>query len=224
MILRVLQQAAKAKSIDKVYVATDHTPIAKLAQDAGFHALMTPEDCASGTDRIAAALPQIQGPTPRLVVNIQGDEPVIDPLDIDALVDESLASGRPMGTLARPFVDLKRFDDPNVVKVVRAGDGRALYFSRAPIPHGGGQPLMHIGLYAYVPPALKQLSVTPPTELEISERLEQLRALDLGIDIHVALATSSRASIAVDIPDDVGRVEAALRDIEEKEVVSCDQK
>ena len=221
MIVRVLQQAAKAQYVDEVYVATDHEPIAKLAEKAGFAALMTPPECASGTDRIAAGLEQIRGGEPSLIVNIQGDEPIIEPDDIDALIRESINSQCPMGTLARPFPSLERFHDPNVVKVVRAQNGRALYFSRAPIPHNGAQPLMHVGLYAYVPPALRKLSAAAPTELELCERLEQLRALELGIDIHVALATSTRPSIAVDIPDDIERVEAALRNINLEEVSSA---
>jgi len=210
MIVRVLQQSSQASSLDQVYAATDDKRIAEVVEGAGFSVIMTPAECASGTDRIAAAMDQIAGEEPSLVVNIQGDEPIIDPADIDQLVHETLASGRPMGTLARRFPDLKRFDDPNVVKVVCALDGRALYFSRAAIPHFAAQALMHLGLYAYLPTTLKQLSITAPSPLESCEKLEQLRALENGIEIHVAMAVSSECSVAVDRPEDIARVESAL--------------
>jgi len=218
MVVRVLSQAARAQTIDQVYAATDDERIAQTVRQAGFQAFMTSPNCANGTERIWEALAKIDGDTPSLVVNVQGDEPIIDPADIDCLVKETLKSGRPMGTLARAFPELDRFDDPNVVKVVCAQDGRALYFSRAAIPHSAPQPLMHVGLYAYVPPTLKRLSTTPPTALESCERLEQLRALEIGIEIHVAMAASKQCSIAVDIPEDIARVEAALNQIKTNEV------
>jgi len=217
MVIRVLQRASEAQLVDRVFVATDDERIAQVVRDSDFEVVMTSTECASGTDRIAEAVSQLESIAPKLVVNIQGDEPLLDPADIDRLIDETLKSGQPMGTLARVFDNLERFRDPNVVKVVRANSGQALYFSRSPIPHNpskiNGLPLMHIGLYAYVPHALRTLASQAPTDLEICERLEQLRALETGINIHVALAASARPSIAVDVPEDVERVEDALRNI-----------
>lgn len=210
MVVRVAQRAAQASSIRAVIVATDDPRIAAAVDEAGFTAVTTPADCPSGTDRVASAI-QVAKLEAELIVNVQGDEPLIDPADIDAVVEETAASSASMGTLARPFDDPRRFDDPNCVKVVIRADGRALYFSRAPIPHGGGEPrLQHVGLYAYTPSVLNQLTSAPPAPLEESERLEQLRALHMGIDIHVAMARSATPSIAVDTPEDVQRVVEAL--------------
>lgn len=207
MVVRVAQRVQGAARIDAVRVATDDVRIADAVRAYGFEAIMTPVDCASGTDRIAAALAATEAPD--LIVNVQGDEPLIDPSDLDALVDATFEAGTPMGTLARPFVG--ELSDPNRVKVVRAADGRALYFSRAPIPWGSSaQPLLHVGVYAYRPAALKALAAAPPSPLERTERLEQLRALEMGLDIHVAMARSTEPSIAIDTPEDVEHVVRAL--------------
>ena len=218
MVIRVVRRASLAQLVDHVFVATDDERIAQVVKEHGFEVIMTSSECASGTDRIAEAVAQLSSMTPQLVVNVQGDEPLLDPADIDQLVSETLNSKQPMGTLSRVFDSLERFHDENVVKVVRANCGKALYFSRSPIPHNpskiSGLPLMHIGLYAYVPHALQKLASEAPTQLEKCERLEQLRALETGIDIHVALAISASPSIAVDVPEDVARVEAALRNLE----------
>ncbi|MEE2903523.1 MAG: 3-deoxy-manno-octulosonate cytidylyltransferase [Myxococcota bacterium] len=217
MVIRVIRRASSAQLVDRVFVATDDERIAQVVREHNFEVVMTSKECASGTDRIAEAVTQLQSIAPKLVVNVQGDEPLLDPADIDQLISETLKSQQPMGTLARVFDSLERFKDPNVVKVVRANSGQALYFSRSPIPNNpskiDGLPLMHIGLYAYVPHALRKLASQAPTDLEICERLEQLRALETGINIHVALAASARSSIAVDVPEDVARVEDALRNI-----------
>ena len=150
-----------------------------------------------------------------LVVNIQGDEPLINPGEIDAAVAPLLADpGIPMGTLACPL-PLEQATDPNAVKVVVGADGFALYFSRAPIPylrdgHGGGASpyLLHIGLYVYRREVLLRLADLPATPLEERERLEQLRALEHGIRIRVVL--TAHRSIGVDTPEDLERVRQML--------------
>lgn len=224
MIIRVLRRIALCDRVDRILAATDDDRIRAVVEGEGFEAVMTPSDCPSGTDRVYRAIQIANIGDVRLVVNVQGDEPLIDPVDIEAVIEATLAAGTPMGTLARPLEDLSRFDDPNVVKVVRANDGRALYFSRAPIPHAphptqgntdeAVRPLMHLGLYAYHPSALKRLAESEPSPLEKSERLEQLRALEMGMTIQVAMARSTAPSIAVDIPSDVERVERALAQLD----------
>jgi 3-deoxy-manno-octulosonate cytidylyltransferase (CMP-KDO synthetase) len=215
MVVRVADAARRARTIDRVLIATDDDRIAEACRAAGHAVVMTPASCPSGTDRVYAALlaEQLLAQT-ELVVNVQGDEPLLDPDDVDVLVEETRESGLPMGTIARPLSDAARLDDPNVVKVVIRADGRALYFSRATIPHGAapGLALQHVGLYCYRPEALRTLTALPPSPLERAERLEQLRALEHGLDIHVALARSPRASIAIDTPEDVTRVLAILDD------------
>lgn len=214
MVVRVADAARRARTVDRVLIATDDARIAEAARAHGHEAVMTPEACPSGTDRVHAALTALgldRGA--RLVVNVQGDEPLIDPADIDALVEATLAAGLGMGTLARPFPEPARHADPHWVKVVTRADGRALYFSRAAIPHGGAeQALLHVGLYAYTPEILARLTALAPSPLEKAERLEQLRALEAGVDIHVARARSPRPSIAIDTPADVERVLAVLDD------------
>ncbi len=203
MIVRVAERARKAKLIDRVIVATDDVRIQKVVEDAGFEVRMTSPECASGTDRVAAA---VRGLDPTLVVNVQGDEPLIDPRDIDVLVEATYKAKTPMGTLAREMPSPEAFASRTVVKVVTALDGSALYFSRAPMALGA----MHIGLYAYTPEALDRLSKLPRTPLEIAESLEQLRALEHGIAIQVARCVSERPTHAIDVPEDVAKVLALL--------------
>ncbi len=189
MIVRVARRVAACDRFARVLVATDDDRIEAAVAAAGIDCVRTPSDCASGTDRVAA------------------------------LIDETLAAGTDMGTLARPL-DPARLHDPNVVKAVVSHRGRALYFSRAAVPHGADAhgagadvvpPLQHVGLYAYLPPVLEALAAAPPSPLERAERLEQLRALELGLTMHVALARSTAPTIAVDVPEDVERVVRALR-------------
>lgn len=212
MVVRVADRVRAARRMDLVCVATDDERIAEVVVAAGHRAIMTPSDCASGTDRVHRALERIEV-EPGLVINVQGDEPLIDPADIDALAAAMEVSQAGMGTLVRPLQDAARFRDPNVVKVVVGADGNALYFSRAPIPHGADPddrtkdaPLQHVGLYAYRPEVLGILARVPPSPLERQERLEQLRALEHGIPIHVAWCASLEPSIAIDTPEDVDKV------------------
>jgi 3-deoxy-manno-octulosonate cytidylyltransferase (CMP-KDO synthetase) len=191
--------------IREVLVATDDAEIREAVaahaerRGAPVRAVLTRGDHPSGTDRIAEAVGGL-GPETEAVVNLQGDEPEMAPGAVLALLD-ALETGRGlrppacMATLAYPIADAETFRDPNRVKVVRAADGCALYFSRAPVPHAreavaGEVPpeaLLHLGIYAYTREALERFVALPPSPLEAREKLEQLRAIENGIRIAVAL-------------------------------------
>jgi 3-deoxy-manno-octulosonate cytidylyltransferase (CMP-KDO synthetase) len=213
MIARVLERARLARLIDAVVVATDDERIAVAVRAAGGEAVMTSPHHLTGTDRlaeVASALPC------RIVVNVQGDEPLIDPAVIDAVLAPMLGPGAPaMATACRPVRDRAEFLSPHAVKVVTSAAGNALYFSRAPIPAArdatGGVPdeaRIHVGLYAYRRDVLLRLAATPPAPLERVEHLEQLRALDAGDGIRVV--ETDYHSIGVDTPDDLERVRRLL--------------
>ncbi len=214
MIERVYRQAEQASLIDTVLVATDDERIAAAVESFGGQCLMTRCDHVSGTDRLA----EVAGRCPEIgvIVNVQGDEPLIDPAAIDAAVQPLLADpALEMSTLARPLCRELEVERPEQVKVVCDRAGFALYFSRAAIPYFRERPefarrryLGHIGLYVYRRPCLLRLASLAPTELEQAESLEQLRALEHGIRIRV-IETEYR-SLAIDVPEDVPVVEAAL--------------
>lgn len=207
MIEHVYRRASAARSVSSVIVATDDERILRAVQAFGGDARMTGASHQSGTDRIAEVVASVPCD---LVVNVQGDEPLLEP----EMIDEAVAafSGDPslqMSTLRRRISDPGERQNPNVTKVVVDRDGFALYFSRAPIPHvrDGCPPApawRHVGLYVYTRECLLRLSGLPPTELERSEALEQLRALEHGIRIK-ALETR-HDSIGVDTPEDLARV------------------
>lgn len=211
MIVHVARRAASAASVDEVLVATDDERIAAAVQAAGFEAVMTGE-CSSGTDRVAAAL---SGRSDwRLAVNLQGDEPLLSGANVDALVAgmESMPEVG-IGTLCRPLPD-GRSGDPNAVKVVRDHRGLALYFSRAAIPYpreaATARELarLHLGIYGFRPGALARFVALAPSALERAEGLEQLRALEHGLDILVIDAPHD--SWGVDTPEDLRRAVEAL--------------
>ena len=211
MIAHVVRRAAEARSVGHVIVATDDERIARAAEVAGAEAVMTGE-CSSGTDRVAAAL---AGRAEwELVVNVQGDEPLLSGENIDVLVAGLRAdSGAPMSTLCRPL-EPERAEDPNAVKVVRDLDGRALYFSRSPIPYPRDREVaaalwrLHLGIYGFRRPALELFVSLPPSQLERAEGLEQLRALENGIPILVLDAP--QPAFGVDTPEDLQRVEEIM--------------
>ncbi len=189
--------------LDSVVVLTDDRRIANEVERFGGRVELTPEECATGTDRIAWAARAWDCDA---VINIQGDEPLIDPRAIRK-VAEALAAGDSMVTLAAP-TDGKAAADPNVVKVVSDLQGRALYFSRAPIPHGRDREpryLRHIGVYGYQREILLRLAELPMTKLEQAESLEQLRVLENGIPIRVI--EHPEAWPGIDTPADVQLVE-----------------
>jgi 3-deoxy-manno-octulosonate cytidylyltransferase (CMP-KDO synthetase) len=192
-----------------VVVLTDDERIARAVEAFGGEWEMTPADCASGTDRIAWAARHWNAAA---VINIQGDEPLIDPEEISRIAEHLAANPEDaVVTLATPAAP-EEMANPNAVKVVLARDGSALYFSRSPIPYprgeGGAAPLKHVGIYGYQRDALLRLAGLPPTPLERSESLEQLRALENGIPIRVLIV--DRASIGVDTAEDLERVEKLL--------------
>jgi len=211
MISHVVRHAAAATRIDRVVVATDDRKIARVAEAAGAEAVMT-GDCASGTDRVAEAMLGRTGW--EIVVNVQGDEPLIAPENIDALVDGMIRTpGVGVATLCRPL-DPHRVEDPNAVKVVRDIHCRALYFSRAGIPYprradvAEGLWRLHLGIYGYRRDALARFVELEPSRLERAEGLEQLRALENGIDILVLDAP--RGAYGVDTPEDLDQVKRLL--------------
>jgi 3-deoxy-manno-octulosonate cytidylyltransferase (CMP-KDO synthetase) len=212
MIEHVYRRVASARGLARVVVLTDDERIAAAVAGFGGEVEMTPASCASGTDRIAHAA---RGwPAATAVVNVQGDEPLIDPEAVSAVAEHLAAHpGDPMVTLATPIAALLRdLDNPHVVKVVTGCGGLALYFSRSAIPyprqHGAATPLRHLGIYGYQRATLLRLADLPPTPLERSEALEQLRALEHGIPIRVLV--TGRGSPGVDTAEDIERVERLL--------------
>lgn len=220
MIAWVVGAALRARHLDGVWVATDHEAIAAAASHAGARVVLTSLACASGTDRVAEASRDIDA---QLIVNVQGDEPLLDPEDLDALVAALDEGEIPMATLARPCVEPGELLDPAAVKVVCTQSGDALYFSRSPIPfyrdawragpgpapEGVAGPRIHLGIYGFTRGALLEFAGLPEGQLEQAERLEQLRALEAGWRIRVLPARS--VSVGVDRPEDVSRVEEVLR-------------
>jgi 3-deoxy-manno-octulosonate cytidylyltransferase (CMP-KDO synthetase) len=212
--------AARRSSAAEVWVATDDDRVAAAAAPL---ALLTRADHASGTDRIAEVAEQRGWSDDTIVVNVQGDEPQLPAALIDLVA--SLLARHPdahIATLCTPIAQLREFMDPNAVKVVFDAAGRALYFSRAPIPwnrDAAPQGLnsqtqyegayRHLGIYAYRVSALKQLSALPPSGLEQLEKLEQLRALQAGMQIVVAVAPTPPPA-GIDTPEDLDRVRALL--------------
>jgi 3-deoxy-manno-octulosonate cytidylyltransferase (CMP-KDO synthetase) len=209
LVEHVYRRAAAAPGLDRVVVLTDDERIRRAVEAFGGECELTPAACRSGTDRIAWAA---RGWEASAVLNIQGDEPLIDPGSIGALAAHLAAHPEdPVATLAVD-ADEAELESPHAVKVVLDLRGYALYFSRAPIPYrrqaGGAAPLKHLGVYGYQRVALLALARLAPTPLEVREALEQLRALENGIRIRVLRAAAN--SWGVDTAEDVARVERIL--------------
>ncbi|MBK9293164.1 MAG: 3-deoxy-manno-octulosonate cytidylyltransferase [Oligoflexia bacterium] len=213
LIGHVIKGAKKCKKLSQLIVATDHNDIASVATEFGAKVVMTESDLPSGSDRVWAAAKNINCD---VVINIQGDEPLVnqEPLDLlcDAFIKNPLTQ---MATLARPIKSQDELNNPNVAKIIIDNQARALYFSRLAIPFSrqpwggrGDQGLKHIGLYAYKKEVLGRFCAQKPTKLEQAEGLEQLRALWLGIDIQVILTNFE--SWGVDQPEDVVQIERIL--------------
>lgn len=200
LLQHVYERIWPSDFLDDVLIATDSDEIAAACRGFGARAVMTSPKHQSGTDRIAEAT---TGLVADVIVNVQGDEPLIDPASVKLaarLLVADEAAG--MATLCFP-IDAETARDPNVVKVVADKNGRALYFSRSKIPFDRGtvmQYYKHIGLYAFRPETLARFSALPVGTLEEAERLEQLRALENGIVIAVGIAAAD--SIGIDTPDD----------------------
>ena len=211
MLEHVYRRASAARSVDGVLVATDDERIVEAVDRFGGVCCLTSSAHPTGTDRLAEIARQV---VCGWLVGVQGDEPLLDPAVIDAAVaplknDASIE----MGTAARPLTDAEDYTSPNVVKVVCDRDGFALYFSRAPIPHGRdasavSNASVHVGLYVYRRDTLLRLTQLEAGPLERAEVLEQLRALEHGIRIKVAETTYQ--SFGVDIPSDLNRIRQRL--------------
>src|SRR5271154_16082 len=215
MLAWVYWAARACVQLEQVLIATDSDEVMSFARDSGFDAVLTPADCASGTDRIHFVAQSVPAD---IYVNVQGDEPLLRPEHIDALLRPLLQhpAGRPevlVSTLATACSP-SQIANPNAVKVVAASDGRALYFSRATIPYdrdgsGSVKYQKHLGLYAYRKAALDRFPTLPASALEAAERLEQLRFLEAGIDLYVE--PTEYDTIGVDTEEDRAAVEAILR-------------
>jgi 3-deoxy-manno-octulosonate cytidylyltransferase (CMP-KDO synthetase) len=216
----VWRQARRSAAAD-VVIATDDERIAAAARTFGADVALTRTSHRSGTERTAEVARLRGWPADAVVVNCQGDAPLIPPASIDQVAALLAAQpGAAIATLCTPIRSAEEYANANVVKVVCAADGRALYFSRAPIPSGShaaadGAPgfpdsFRHVGLYAYRAGALRRLAAAPPCALEITESLEQLRALWLGLEIRVALADALLGP-DVDTPEDLERAAEFLR-------------
>ena len=213
MIEHVYRRAAEARGVDAVVVATDDQRVASAVEGFGGIARMTGAHHRTGMDRIAEVARDL---TCAIIVNVQGDEPLVEPSAI-ALMVEALNNDPTlqMATLRTPIQREEDYESPHVVKVVIDADDNALYFSRAPIPHhrdlppkGGSYAYKHLGLYAYRRDFLLRLAALPQTALEQAESLEQLRALEHGHRIRAV--ETQHDSIGVDTPEDLDRVRSAF--------------
>jgi 3-deoxy-manno-octulosonate cytidylyltransferase (CMP-KDO synthetase) len=210
MIMRVVERALKSSLLDALYVATDSEQILKAVQNHGGNGLLTSEDHQSGTDRIAQAARDVGLRAEDIAVNIQGDQPLFDPVMIEEVVQPLLADETiPMSTLIYEIVRDEEITHPNAVKTVVDREGFAIYFSRSTIPFfrdSGLRPVYfkHHGIYAYRNDFLQTFANLPQGFFERAEHLEQLRALENGFRIKVVL--TDKDSIEVDTPEDLERV------------------
>lgn len=208
VLQRVWEQVAQMRHSVQTLIATDAEEVLSHAQTFGADALLTSPDCANGTARIASILDQIEGD---FVLNVQGDEPFVNPKLLDALAECADASGADVVTAVRPITDTKELLNPNLVKVVRGSHGQALYFSRSPVPYCRDKPQekwtthhaywAHIGVYGYRRELLASYAQLEPSPLETIEQLEQLRFLDHGYRIHTV--ETHHCAPGIDTPEDL---------------------
>jgi 3-deoxy-manno-octulosonate cytidylyltransferase (CMP-KDO synthetase) len=215
MIQRVVERVRRAQLVSRVVVATDEAVIKDAVEAFGGEAILTRRDHHTGSDRVAEVAVHLRAD---IYVNAQGDEPLIDPGTVDAVVAAMLEDDSvQVATPCTPIAHADDIMDPNIVKVVRDFDGNALYFSRAPVPwvrdtgtSVAARHLKHLGLYAFRRDALVEFPTLPPGELERIEQLEQLRWLENGFRIRVV--ETAYDAVSVDVPADVERVEKLLRE------------
>jgi 3-deoxy-manno-octulosonate cytidylyltransferase (CMP-KDO synthetase) len=226
MIMHVVERAARAQFVSRVIVATDDERIFNAVTAHGIEARMTSPDCASGTDRIAEVAAALDA---RIIVNVQGDEPTIEPATIDAAIAPLITDSQlHISTTSEPIIDVEDVFNPSVVKVVTDASGFALYFSRSPVPHIRHAPGLsleqalrmdasllhhyrkHSGLYAYRGEFLQAFARMRPSALERLEQLEQLRALENGTRIRVVPV--EHRSIGVDTEQDYERVKRMIEE------------
>lgn len=212
MIQHVWERARRVGGVDKILVATDHPRIEEAVHRFDGESVMTPESLQSGTDRVAFVA---NGRKESIFVNIQGDEPMLDPSAVEGALNLVKSGQFDMATPAAPLLDEEHLRNPNVVKALVAADGNAVYFSRYPIPYSRGEVPKsgfacrhHLGVYVYRRETLLKFASLPKSPWEAAESLEQLRALYHGIRIGVSAAQT--ASIGVDTADDLNRVKTLL--------------
>jgi 3-deoxy-manno-octulosonate cytidylyltransferase (CMP-KDO synthetase) len=207
LIARVYERVAAMQLAERCVVATDDEQVAEAAREAGADCVLTSPDCESGTHRVAEVAARNDFSDFDLFVNVQGDEPFIGRASVEGAATAITRQGFELGTSALRAGD-EILRNPNVVKVVTADDGRALYFSRAAIPYprdsaaAAGAALQHVGVYAYTRDALARWAALPPHRLELIERLEQLRPLAAGMSIGVTV-TDDRPATGIDTEDDL---------------------
>ena len=215
MVQHVVERVRQAARVARVVVATDDERVKKAVEEFGGEAVLTRRDHRSGTDRVAEIAAHLEAD---IYVDIQGDEPLVDPATIDAIVDEMVDDDTiQIATPCTAITQANDVMDPNIVKVVRDFDGNCLYFSRAPIPwvrdnKAAAAPhhWKHVGLYGFRREALLEYPTLPPGELEAVEQLEQLRWLENGF--HIRAVETDYDAISVDVPADIQRVEKILQE------------
>jgi len=210
MFWHVWTRARQCPLLERVLLATDDERIMDAARELGVDAVMTSTGHQSGTDRVFEAVAGLDLPDHAVIANIQGDEPALEPAMLEELLSPFADPAVQVGTLARPLEDAAELHNPDRVKVVLDARGNALYFSRAAVPfvaEDAPSPghLVHVGLYAYRRDALQRFTSLPPGRLEQAEKLEQLRLLENGIPIRVAL--TRHRSHGVDRPEDIALIE-----------------
>ena len=208
MIQRVYEAAQQAQWLDQVYVATDDARIVAAVEQFGGNVRLTSVDHKTGTDRIAEVAAALDV---EIVVNLQGDEPLVNPAMIDEVIQPLVDNSHlPMSTLCVPILEEEALHDPNVVKVVFTQKGDALYFSRSLIPYprkrDNFQAYEHLGLYAYRKDFLLTYIALPQSRLEINESLEQLRVLEAGYQLKVVVSAHPYDGVSVDTPEDLEKV------------------
>ncbi|RYV01406.1 3-deoxy-manno-octulosonate cytidylyltransferase [Shewanella sp. OPT22] len=214
MIQHVYERASLAKGVSNIFVATDDQRIKSVVESFGGNVVMTSPDAATGTDRINEAISALGLPDNEVIINLQGDQPLVDPISIEQLINlfEKHPNEFEMATLAYQITKASDIDDPMQVKVVFDNDHHALYFSRARIPFGRDTKdypaYKHIGMYAYTSRFIQEFAKLPHGTLEQLECLEQLRALEHGHKIKIAISAFN--SQEVDTPEDVKKCEQRL--------------
>jgi 3-deoxy-manno-octulosonate cytidylyltransferase (CMP-KDO synthetase) len=207
MIQWVYEGVRKAHLVDRVIIATDDRRILEAAQGFGAESVMTSQDHASGTDRTAEVAQDIDN---KIIINIQGDEPMISGRVVDSLTEALQDESLPMASLMTKVSELGMIDDPNMVKVVVDKEGYALYFSRSPLPYQAADFFyLHIGVYGFQRDFLLRFSGLRPSRLETAEKLEQLRVLENGF--RIKMIEVPHPALSVDTPQDIIRVEEILR-------------
>lgn len=208
LVQHVWERAVRARNIEKIIVATDHEEIFRRIKEFGGECVLTSPHLKSGTDRVAEVVKEMDF---EIILNVQGDEPMIEPVLVDRIVETLNNKGVPMVSVYEIWEDEKAFFNPNIVKVVLDKDSFAIYFSRSPIPYSKNSSkfFRHVGIYGYKKDTLLQLISFPQSSLEIREGLEQLRAIENGIKIK--MIESNGVTLGIDTLDDLKEVERILK-------------